>query len=96
MVKSLRRYAKVGLLLALGVVLLGNRGGCQQMAMEVWADLQAQLDFHQAQIDSQQDQICELYKDSTLDFPWQCIEGRRGPQGQSHCSPDDRKIGLCP
>ena len=87
MVKPFRRYAKVGLLLAMGVVLLGNREGCQQMAVEAWADLPAQLNFHQEQLDSQQEQICDLYEASTLDFPPECIELDDPPPGQDVCVP---------
>ena len=64
MTKILRHPAKVGLLLALLIGLLGT-GRCE-MAMQIWADLQEQLD-------SQQEQICVLYEVSELDFPPECI-----------------------
>ena len=97
MVNPFRQYAKVGLLLALGVVLLGNRGGCQQMAIEAWEDVQAQLGSHQEQLDSQQDQICDLYEASDLPFPLECIHFPecRDP-ACNPCLPSDRRAGVCP
>ena len=83
MVKPLRRSARVGLLLALFLGLLGN-GQCQ-MAMEIWADIQAQLDSHQEQLDSQQDQICTLYEDSELPFPPECIMPPECPAADPLC-----------
>ena len=97
MVNPFRRYAKVGLLLAFGVLLLGNRGGCKRMAVEAWADLQAQLDSHQEQLDFQQDQICDLYEASDLPFPPECIDPRECLDPDCNpCSPSDQKAGLCP
>ncbi len=71
MVNALRRSVKAGLFLALGVVSLGNRGQCE-MAAEVWADIQAQLDSHQEQLDSQLDLICDLYFALDLTRPPEC------------------------
>ncbi len=62
MTKVLRHPARIGLLLALFVGLIGSQGdgGCRQTAMKAWADLQAQLDAHQDQLDAQHEQICAL------------------------------------
>jgi len=93
MTKILRNPAKAGLLLALLIGLLGN-GQCQ-MAVEIWADLQAQLDSHQEQLDSQQDQICTLYGDSDLPRPPECIDPRRCPE-PCECDPCAPECGGCP
>ena len=67
----IRRSLKGCLLLALFVGLIGaqGNGGCRQMAMKIWADLQQQIDDNQEQTDSQQQQIdqltgavCELFE----------------------------------
>jgi hypothetical protein len=78
MTKIFRHPAKVGLLLALLMGLLGT-GQCE-MAMKIWAGLQEQLDSQKEQLDSQkeqldsqQDQICLLYEASDLPFPPQCF-----------------------
>ena len=93
MTKILRHPAKVGLLLALLIGLLGT-GRCQ-MAMDIWVDLQAQLDSHQMQLDSQQDQICALYDASDLPFPPECIELDECPGSDCEvCAPS--KTNICP
>ena len=84
MTKILRNPAKAGLLLALLLGLLGN-GRCQ-MAMEIWEDLQAQLDSQQEQLDAQQDQICALYDDSELERPPECINPEDCPE-PGECDP---------
>ncbi len=86
MTKILRRPAEVGLLLALLIGLLGNER-CQ-MAMDVWVDLQAQLDSHQQQLVSQQEQICALYEASDLDLPTECIT-------PLPCPPSDPDCDVC-
>ena len=97
MTQILRHPAKVGLLLALLVGLIGAQGnGCHQVAMELWVDLQAQLDSQQQQLDSQQDQICALYEVSALDSPPECIEVPDCPEPPCDvCSPAGCKAGDC-
>ena len=87
MVKPLQRYAKVGLLLALFVGLIGAQGdrGCRQMAMKVWADLQAQLDSQQEQLDTQEERICHLYFHECHTLPPEC---RNFSKCGSACSTD--------
>ncbi len=85
MTKVLRHPARIGLLLALLVGLIGSRGngGCHQAAMEVWADLQAQLDSHEERLVAQQDQICELYLLTGNERPPEC-----GPPDKCSDFPD--------
>ena len=58
----IRRSLKGCLLLALFVGLIGAQGdgGCRQMAMRIWADLQQQIDDQQEQIDQLTGAVCEL------------------------------------
>ena len=80
--------------LFVGLIAAQGDGGCRQVAMEVWENLQAQLDSQQDQLDSQQDQICALYEDSELDFPPECITLRRCPGDCNPCIPT--KTTVCP
>ncbi len=50
-------------------------------------ELRLETDDQQAQIDSQQDQICALYKASDLPFPPECITARRCPPTDPDCGP---------
>jgi hypothetical protein len=54
------------------------------MAMEAWQDLQAQLDSHQEQLDSQVDLICDLYRAASLDMPPECPLGLPDPPEGCH------------
>ena len=57
-------------------------------------ELRFESDDQQAQIDSQQDQICELYDLTGFPFPPQCITLPPPPPDQSPCIPS--KTTVCP
>ena len=58
-------------------------------------ELRLESDDQQAQIDSQQDQICELYDLTGFPFPPQCITFRRCPGDDCDpCIPG--KTTVCP
>ncbi len=57
-------------------------------------ELQLESDDQQAQIDSQQDQICELYDLTGLPLPLQCITLPDPPPDQDVCVPS--KSQICP
>ena len=48
-------------------------------------ELRFESDDQQDQLDSQQDQICELYEASDLPFPLECITLPPPPPGQNPC-----------